>query len=97
MQYSKKEYDLLGFQVSSNPNKKYDAFIKNKKNGNIVKISFGSRFPLLEQYKDQTGIGAYSYLDHLDEKRRISFRKRFNHSFDKNYFSPTYFSYLYLW
>jgi hypothetical protein len=29
-----------------------------------------------EHYKDSTGLGLYSHLDHNDPKRRISYRKR---------------------
>ena len=97
MLFPKKDYDLVGFKISTNPNKKYDAFIKNKNTGRLVKIGFGSRFPLMEHYKDQTGIGAYSKLDHLDDVRRQAFRNRFRHSYDPDYFSPLYMSWRYLW
>jgi hypothetical protein len=51
----------------------------------------------MQQYKDSTGIGAYSYLSHGDEARKTSYQKRFRHYYDPNYFSPTQMSWEYLW
>lgn len=96
-EYPKKDYDLIGFRISSRYNKKYDAIIKNKQDGTLVYIPFGSRSPLMQQYKDSTGIGAYSHLDHNDKVRRIKFRIRFKGQYDPDYFSPLYFSWVYLW
>jgi len=46
---------LLGFEKSKNPNKKYDAYVKN---GNrIFKVSFGANG--YEQYHDKIGRRLY--------------------------------------
>ena len=88
--------DFIKFERSKNKRKKYDALIKNKETGNINRIGFGSRLPLMEQYKDTTGLGLYSSLDHLDKKRRDNFRKR--HSCDTaKKMTAQYFSCNYLW
>jgi len=50
----------------------------------------------MEQYKDTTGLGLYSNLDHNDEDRRESFRARFRESAKVKY-SPSWFSYNFLW
>lgn len=97
MGYPKSDYDLIGFKISTNKSKKYDAFIKNKKTGEIVKISFGSRQPLMEHYKDSTPLKKFKYLDHNDEERRRLFRQRFEHQYNPDEYSATYFSYNYLW
>ena len=68
--------EFIKFQKSRNKKKKYDAVLRNKETGNINRIGFGSRIPLMEQYKDTTGLGLYSSLDHLDKKRRDNFMKR---------------------
>ena len=88
--------DFIRFERSKNKKKKYDALIKNKETGNIDHIGFGSRIPLMEQYRDTTGLGLYSSLDHLDKKRRDNFRKR--HSCDTaKKMTAKYFSCNYLW
>ena len=68
--------EFIKFQKSKNKTKKYDAVLRNKETGNINRIAFASRIPLMQQYKDTTGLGLYSSLDHLDKKRRDSFMKR---------------------
>lgn len=95
MKYLKRDYDLVGFEVSKSSSKKYDAIIKNKKTGQIVRIPFGAHG--MEQYKDQTGLKIYSKFDHLDEVRKNSYQKRFQKLYDPGYFSPTFFSWVYLW
>lgn len=97
MGYPKSDYDLIGFKISTNKSKKYDAFIKNKHSGEIVKIPFGSRIPQMQHYKDSTPLKHYSYLNHNDEKRRTLYQQRFKHLYDPNEYSSTFFSYNYLW
>ena len=57
-----------------------------------------------EQYKDTTGLGLYSHLDHNDAKRRLNYRKRHSKILlkngepaykDKN--QPAYYSWRFLW
>ena len=82
-----KRLDGVDFYApSTNTNKKYDAYINNKK------YSFGdTRY---EQYND--AIGYYKDLNNYDKKRRANYRAR--HKNDKlNEYSSGYFSYYYLW
>lgn len=95
--YKKTEYALIGFRKSTQAKKKYDAIIRNKMTGEEKVIAFGSGDPLMGQYKDSTGLGIYSYLDHNDEKRRQSFRKRFRSLYDPSYYTPISLSMEYLW
>ena len=88
--------EFIKFQRSKNKKKKYDALIKNKETGNINRVSFGSRNPLMEHYRDTTGLGLYSSLDHLDKKRRDNFRKRMSCDTAKK-MTARYFSCNYLW
>ena len=89
------DYLLLGFEVSKNPNKKYDAILLNKNTSKTKRVGFGSKNPLMEQYRDTTGLGVYSNLDHNDKKRLASYRARFKN--DQPKYSPNYFSWNYLW
>jgi len=91
-----KNYKLLGFIKSKNAKKKYSAILLNTLNGKKKYVSFGSRDPLYEQYHDSTGLGLYSHLDHFDKNRRNSYRAR-HHATALKIFSPSYFSYFYLW
>ena len=88
--------DFIRFERSKNKKKKYDALIKNKETGNIDRVGFGSRIPLMAQYKDTTGLGLYSSLDHLDKKRRDNFRKRMSCDTAKK-MTAKYFSCSFLW
>ena len=82
-----KRIDGIDFYApSTRKNKKYDAYVNNKK------YSFGSRF--YQHFFDK--IGYYSDLDHLDDDRRYNYINR--HKNDKlNEYSPGYFSMYYLW
>jgi len=74
------------FYVSTRKNKKYDAYLNDK-----FVVSFGdSRY---QQYYDK--LGAYSYLDHKNNKRRNNYYKRFG--IDSIEGTAKYFSHLYLW
>jgi len=89
-------YEFLHFQKSKNRNKKYDAILQNKKTGRIKKVSFGSSFN--KHYHDSTGVGAWSHLNHYDEKRRDLYRKRAGvNGFQLRKFSPAWFSWNFLW
>ena len=61
-----KLYSLLGFEVGKG-NKKYNALLKEKKTGKIVKISFGDK--RYQQFEDKV-LKVYSHLNHYDKKRR---------------------------
>ena len=87
------EYKLLRFEESTTKNKKYDAVIKHT-SGRIKRIPFGDK--RYEQFRDSTGLGVYSHLDHGDRKRQINYLKRMENTKD-NLFSSSYFSANYLW
>lgn len=88
-------YTFVRFRKSRTRNKKYDAIIRRKTTGREYVIPFGdSRY---QQYKDATGLGLYSYLDHQHERRRALFRARQEKHIAENYYSPAYFSFYYLW
>lgn len=95
MYYAIALYRFIEFQKSHTKNKKYDAIIQRKTTGRYCRIPFGdSRY---QQYKDSTGLGIYSHLDHGDQKRRKLYRARHEQHAALDYFSPSYFSYFYLW
>ena len=83
MEYKKDGYT---FKVSSQKNKKYDAFIKDKKI-----TSFGDK--RYEQYQDK--IGFYKNKDHKDKKRKNAYYSRHEKNAVKN--TAKYFSHKYLW
>lgn len=84
------------FRPSQKKNKKYDVLFKDRW------IAFGdSRY---QHYRDRTGLGLYSHLDHNDKKRRERYKKRHEKILLKNgkpavmdMNSPAYWSYFYLW
>jgi hypothetical protein len=89
------DYDIVRFRKSKTKNKKYDALIQNKRNDKIYIIPFGH--PDYQQYRDSTGLGLYSNLDHNDKARRALFRLRHRVNYDNKYYSPAYFSWNFLW
>ncbi len=85
------EYILEGYEVA-NGDKKYNALLKHKKTGRVLKVGFGEKG--YEQYKDK--IGHYSDLDHKDSKRRAKYLTR--HKNDIGYkYSSGWFSAKMLW
>jgi hypothetical protein len=92
--YPKKDWKLCGFERSHLANKKYNAVLLNLKKGNIKTLGFGdTRY---QQYKDSTGLGFYSRLDHRDKQRRKQYLQRHVNDINKPY-SASYFSKKYLW
>jgi len=95
---NKKDYNLVGFQRSTNPKKKYDAILQHKVKHNILFIPFGARG--MSQFRDSTPNKLYSHLDNNDEKRRTNFLSRFDHLLKQDkgdFYSPIYFSSQFLW
>lgn len=86
-----KDWNLIKIEVSTNPKKKYDAFLENKKTNKIKKISFGARG--MDQYYDK--IGFYFANDHLNKERRKNYYARHGRKAVK--YSPLWFSHNYLW
>ena len=73
-------------------NKKYrvQIFENSKK---LKTVQFGdSRY---QQYRDKTPLKLYSHKDHLDKKRRSSYRSR--HNYKKPKYSAGWFALKYLW
>lgn len=96
------DYTLVGFERSKVSGKKYDAILRNKKtlkgqrHGRAVvrRVPFGAVG--YEQYRDSTGKGLYTHVNHGDPKRRRNYRTR-HHGENKRKFSSGYFSWKYLW
>ena len=95
MYYSMGEYDLIDFEKSHLPKKKYNAILANKKTGREVKIPFGARG--MEQYKDLTPLGLYKNYNHYDDERRRRFIKRMKGFVRKGFYSPAWLSIKFLW
>lgn len=95
MYYSMSEWRLLGFKRSNAEGKKYSALIQNKTNKRIRTINFGSSSH--EQFKDSTGLGLYSGLNHGDRERQKKYKSRHAVFIRKGFYSPGYFSMRYLW
>ena len=93
MKYSIKDYKILGFEKSNAKNKKYTAYIQNIHTEKISKIHFGDN----RYYHYNDKIGLYKHLNHNDKQRRENYRNRHKVYYDKNYYSPSYFSWGYLW
>lgn len=83
------------FRISQTKYKKYDALFAN---GRIVSFGAIKRNGIpYQQYKDKTGLKAYTAYDHKDKERRIKYYKR--HGDPKSFepYSPAWFSAKYLW
>lgn len=89
------QYKLLGFEKSKTKNKMYDAIIQNNKTKRLIKVPFGSS--IHKNYSDKTGLNVYPHLIHGDKKRRTNYRKRHKVYLKKGYYSPSYFSWVFLW
>ena len=95
------DYKLVGFERSHVRGKKYDAILCKKKNtmrkgqkSVVRRVPFGAVG--YEQFKDSTGKGLYTRVNHGDPKRRRNYRTRHNGE-NKRKFSSGYFSWKYLW
>ena len=93
--YSKKDYIFKGFEKAKAKHKKYTALIQHKKTKKIIKINFGD--DRYQQYKDSTGLGLYSNKNHLDKKRRASYRSRHKKDIKDGFYSAGLFSMRFLW
>ena len=65
--YSKRLYVIKKIEKSSNPKKKYQTVLVNKKTGKQVIIRWGS--VNYQQYKDKTPLKLYNHLDHNNKER----------------------------
>jgi hypothetical protein len=89
------EYTFVRFQKSNRKGKKYDAVLKNKKTKRETRIPFGQLG--YQHYRDSTGLGIYSNLNHNDDKRRKSYKARHSVYIKSSMYSAGYFSMKYLW
>ena len=89
------EWELVEFKKASVAEKKYAAILKDKFTGRLVAVSFGR--PGYWHYKDSTGLGLYSHLDHLNDERRQKFKERFSGYLMPQMYNPAFFSFHYLW
>ncbi len=87
----------MKFEKSKVKNKKYSVITPKGK-----KINFGDK--RYSQFKDTTGLGLYSDLDHNDKKRKKNYCKRSGNIKDKkgdltknDKESPNYYARTYLW
>ena len=97
MKYPKSNYSFVGFEPSRRKNKKYDAILMNRDTGKNVRVPFGdSRY---EQFRDNTGLGLFSHMDHGDNIRKRNYwdrhRREINDGID-NYTAGS-FALKYLW
>ena len=93
--YNKKDYKLIGFEKSKTKFKMYDGLIQNRKTKKIVRVPFGSTE--YQNFQDKTGLNLYPELIHGDKERRRLYRARHIVFLKKGYYSPSYFSWFYLW
>ena len=95
MYFKTSEYLLRGFEKATASNKKYNAILINRTTGRERRVAFGdSRY---QQYKDTTGLGLYTKLDHGDATRREAYRSRHGKDIRADNFSAGYFAMKYLW
>lgn len=92
--YDMKTNKLLGFDRSRKLYKMYDALLLSNKN-EIIRVPFGDK--RFENYQDKTGMNLYPNLIHGDMKRRKQYHSRHRVYLKKGYYSPSYFSFYYLW
>lgn len=85
--------DKFYFKRSDKPQKKYVAIFPSRDGNKPKRVYFGdSRY---QQYKDATGLGAWSHMDHGDNRRRRAYHAR--HQRPGRMYTPSYFSWYYLW
>lgn len=93
--YSKRQYKLLGFRKSNVKDKMYYALLEDRLTNKLKKVHFGH--DKYENYRDITGLNYYPTLIHGDSKRRKYYRARHKGFLKEGFYSPSYFSYYYLW
>ena len=88
------EYDLVKYVKARQGKKKIVAILKNKKNGELRKIPFGSRGSTT--FQDTSGVGGDSV--HGDESKRKAYRARHKgEGDDSRKYSPGWLSWHILW
>lgn len=92
--YDKKMNKLIGFDRSRKRNKMYDALLLSKEN-EVIRVPFGDK--RFENYQDKTELNLYPNLIHGDRERRKRYHSRHRVYLKDGYYSPSYFSFHYLW
>ena len=99
---------IVSIVKSKKKGKKYMATIKNKKSKRIRVLHFGGLG--YQQYKDSSGVGEYSHLNHGDKRRRENYfgrhskgnrtkKKAVSYEIHKSngVYTPKLLSHIYLW
>ena len=89
--YPERDWKLVRFEKANDGVKKIKAILEHKKDGRRVALKFGQKGS--STYKDATGVGGDPV--HNDKKRRENYRARHRQPGPK--YSPSYFSWWYLW
>lgn len=92
--YPADEYDLVGFRKAKKANKKIEAILRSKKNGEMRYVAFGQKGS--ETFKNDTGVKIDKI--HGDDERRKRYRLRHaGEGAESRKWSPGYFSWWYSW
>jgi hypothetical protein len=89
------DYKLEGYEKAKAKGKMYNALLKRKSDGKIIKVPFGDN--KMENYQDKTGLNLYPELIHGDEKRRKNYRSRAKGRVKDGFYSASWFSFNILW
>lgn len=95
MYYPMKDYRFVRNEKATQKNKKYQAILVSERTQREIRVPYGdSRY---EQYRDSTGLDAWSHRNHLDKARRKKYKDRHQGFIKPGHYSPGYFSMKYLW
>jgi len=96
MKKENETYKFIKFVKSDKAGKKYTAILKNKNTGGEKRVHFGDS--TLPQYRDSTGVGAWSHKDTNDKERRRLYHLRHKGEGDpSNFPNPGFWSSNFLW
>ena len=93
--YPMSTYEYIGNEISHLPYKKYNMLLRKKGTKLIIRVPYGDSSH--GQYRDSSGIGKYSHLNHLDKERQFRYWKRHRKFIKPGYYSPGYASMQFLW
>jgi len=105
---NKMKEKIINFEKSSNPEKKYMAYVKDLETGKVHIIHFGASD--YEQYKDRTPLKIYANKNHSNKKRQMNYYSRHSHGIknrkkaieyeinnSNGYYNAKILSHIYLW
>jgi len=93
--YKKSEHIFVRFEKSRRKGKMYDAILKPQRGVKYIRVPFGDT--KYQNFRDITGLNLYPHLIHGNPDRRAKYRYRHIKHIKNDYFSPSYFSYYFLW